>query len=138
MGGNSPTDHALQLAGTNLRANWSNDVLKDMTKLARTNLKIRLNSMNSIGPAGLSTPTGDTGATPAATPAAPSAAPTATPGSLYESYLKNNGQTTPPAPSAPAPDLRGLQPGHGRTFSSGPFAGQTWTVDAAGNAARVK
>lgn len=45
MGGNSPTDHALQLAGKNLSADWSAQTLKDMTKLARTNLKIRNNSI---------------------------------------------------------------------------------------------
>lgn len=50
MGGNTPTDHSLQLAGRNLSADWSAQTLKDMTKLARTNLKIRLNSMQTIGP----------------------------------------------------------------------------------------
>lgn len=45
MGGNSPTDHALKLAGKNLSADWSAQTLKDMTKLARTNLKIRNNSI---------------------------------------------------------------------------------------------
>jgi hypothetical protein len=45
MGGNSPTDHALGLAEKNLKADWSEDVLKDMTKLARTNLQIRKNSI---------------------------------------------------------------------------------------------
>lgn len=50
MGGNSPTDHALSLAGKNLSADWSNDTLRDMTKLARTNLRIRLNSMQNLGP----------------------------------------------------------------------------------------
>jgi hypothetical protein len=142
MGGNSPTDHALQLAGTNLRANWSNDVLKDMTKLARTNLKIRLNSMNSIGPAGLSTPAAGNDVTPAAT-AAPSSPTLNASDAAYQAYLKSKGQSAPAArsiPSAgtPAPDLTGLQPGHGRTFRSGPFAGQTWTLDASGNPVQVK
>lgn len=36
------------------------------------------------------------------------------------------------------PDLSGLAPGHGRTFSSGPYQGQTWTVDASGTPSRVK
>lgn len=67
MGGNSPTDHALQLAEKNLRADWSERVLRDMTKLARTNLTIRRNSMEHVGPAGLSS------ATPQATPTTPSA-----------------------------------------------------------------
>ncbi len=54
MGGNSPTDHSLQLAAKNLNANWSNDVLQEMTKLARTNLQIRKNSMENVGVAGAS------------------------------------------------------------------------------------
>lgn len=45
MGGNSPTDHALGLASKNLSADWSKDTLKAMTNLARTNLKIRMNSI---------------------------------------------------------------------------------------------
>lgn len=40
--------------------------------------------------------------------------------------------------AAPGPDLSGLAPGHGRTFSSGPLTGQTWTVDASGKPQRVK
>jgi hypothetical protein len=67
MGGNSPTDHALSLAGKNLSAEWSEKVLRDMTKLARTNLRIRLNSMNSIGAAGVTSPA----AAPTATTTAP-------------------------------------------------------------------
>jgi hypothetical protein len=35
------------------------------------------------------------------------------------------------------PDLSGLQPGHGRTFNSGPFKGQTWTVGADGTPSKV-
>jgi hypothetical protein len=49
MGGNSPTDHALGLASKNLNAAWSNDVLKSMTKLARTNLEIRRNAIANVG-----------------------------------------------------------------------------------------
>lgn len=45
MGGNSPTDHALGLAEKNLRADWSASTLQAMTKLARTNLRIRNNSI---------------------------------------------------------------------------------------------
>lgn len=55
MGGNSPTDHALELAGKNLRADWSDKVLRDMTKLARTNLQIRKNSVENVGVAGART-----------------------------------------------------------------------------------
>ena len=45
-----------------------------------------------------------------------------------------------PAPRATttAPDLSGLKAGTGRRFTEGPFAGQTWTVDAAGTPQRVK
>jgi len=49
MGGNSPTDHALQLAAKNLSADWSEKVLKDMTALARTNLQIRQNAIKNTG-----------------------------------------------------------------------------------------
>ncbi len=45
MGGNSPTDYALQLAGKNLSADWSKKTLMDMTNLARKNLQIRRNSI---------------------------------------------------------------------------------------------
>ncbi len=64
MGGNSPTDHALQLAGKNLSADWNKDQLLSAIQLARKNLQIRSNSMTSVGAAGLSTP-------PAQTPTAP-------------------------------------------------------------------
>ena len=48
-----------------------------------------------------------------------------------------------PAPSASpattsAPNLGGLMPGHSRTFSSGPFAGQTWTLGSGGEPVKVK
>lgn len=75
MGGNSPTDHALTLAAKNLSADWSEATLKAMTKLARTNLQIRQNSMRNVGVAGASA--GNPYA-PAAAPAAPAARPTAT------------------------------------------------------------
>ena len=54
MGGNSPTDKALVLAEKNLKGNWSESVLLDMTKLARANLKFRMNSMTNLGAAGMS------------------------------------------------------------------------------------
>jgi len=50
MGGNSPTDHALKLAQQNLSGDWSEKQLRDATALARTNLRIRLNSMSAIKP----------------------------------------------------------------------------------------
>lgn len=41
--------------------------------------------------------------------------------------------------SAPTQDsMKGLQPGHGRKFTAGPFAGQTWGVDDAGRPYRVQ
>ena len=53
MGGNSPTDHALQLAGKNLSADWTKAQLLSAVKLARENLRIRANSMTSLGAAGM-------------------------------------------------------------------------------------
>jgi len=49
MGGNSPTDHALQLAQRNLSADWSYNQLRSATDLARKNLRIRLNSIAQSG-----------------------------------------------------------------------------------------
>lgn len=49
MGGNSPTDHALGLAQKNLSSDWSPSQLRAATTLARTNLRIRLNSLSSAG-----------------------------------------------------------------------------------------
>lgn len=49
MGGNSPTDHALALARKNLSADWSLDQLQRLTDLARTNLRIRINSIGTSG-----------------------------------------------------------------------------------------
>lgn len=69
MGGNSPTDHALGLAAKNLSADWSKDTLKAMTKLARTNLQIRSNSISNSGVTGASA--GNPYAAPAAQHAAP-------------------------------------------------------------------
>lgn len=40
--------------------------------------------------------------------------------------------------TANGPDLTGLTQGHGRTFNSGPYAGQTWTIGADGKPAQVK
>jgi hypothetical protein len=42
-----------------------------------------------------------------------------------------------PASAAAAPDLTGVQPGHGRTFNSGPYGGQTWTTGPDGRPKRV-
>lgn len=54
MGGNSPTDHALELAGKSLSGDWSEKVLHDMVTLARGNVKIRSNSIRNTGVAGAS------------------------------------------------------------------------------------
>lgn len=45
MGGNSPTDHALSLAAKSLSSDWDQRVLHDMVELARTNVRIRRNSI---------------------------------------------------------------------------------------------
>ena len=54
MGGNSPTDHALQLAGKNLSEDWDEKVLLDAVDRARKNVQIRRNSINNTGVAGAS------------------------------------------------------------------------------------
>jgi hypothetical protein len=54
----------------------------------------------------------------------------------YESIYSN--MYPPPArvqyalPSTATPDLAGMQMGQTRTFTDGPFAGQTWGVDGSG------
>lgn len=66
--------------------------------------------------------------------------------SAVQNFLSSRGAAVPGGTGAGSagsagggmPDLSGLQPGHGRTFSSGPFSGQTWTIDAQGNPSRVK
>ncbi len=47
MGGNSPTDYALQLAEKNLSADWTKAQLLSAIDLARTNLKIRQNAIKN-------------------------------------------------------------------------------------------
>lgn len=54
MGGNSPTDHALELASKSLSANWDSDVLHDMVEMAKKNVTIRQNSIHNVGVAGAS------------------------------------------------------------------------------------
>jgi hypothetical protein len=54
MGGNSPTDHALDLASKSLSGDWSEAVLHDMVALARKNVIIRQNSIRNAGVAGAS------------------------------------------------------------------------------------
>jgi hypothetical protein len=83
MGGNSPTDHALQLAAKNLNASWAKGQLDAGIDLARKNLTIRLNSIRSTTPWGYSetNPYGREAGGVAA-PQAPAAAPT-TPSRVY-------------------------------------------------------
>lgn len=54
MGGNSPTDQALSLAGKSLSGDWSQKTLTDMVALARKNVTIRQNSIKHTGVAGAS------------------------------------------------------------------------------------
>lgn len=54
MGGNSPTDHALDLAKKSLSGDWSEKVLHDMVTLAKGNVAIRRNSIANTGVAGAS------------------------------------------------------------------------------------
>jgi len=57
MGGNSPTDHALGLAGKNLSSDWNRQTFEEGLKQIHANIKIRQNSITHGAPAGLS---GDT------------------------------------------------------------------------------
>lgn len=52
MGGNSPTEKALELAGKQLSSDWSEDTLRNAIQLARVNLAYRRNSL-LLGPAGI-------------------------------------------------------------------------------------
>ncbi|HEX7767995.1 MAG TPA: hypothetical protein VF443_14885, partial [Nitrospira sp.] len=54
MGGNSPTDEALNLAKKALDANWDEKVLHDMVGLARQNVQTRKNSIRNTGVQGAS------------------------------------------------------------------------------------
>lgn len=54
MGGNSPTDHSLGLAGKNLSSDWNRETFEEALKQAHANLKIRQNSITHAAPAGLS------------------------------------------------------------------------------------
>jgi hypothetical protein len=54
MGGNSPTDHALELAGKNLSADWNRETFEEGLKQVHANIKIRQNSITHAAPAGLS------------------------------------------------------------------------------------
>ena len=51
-GGNSTTDHMLELASKNLSADWDETVLHDMISQTRQNLQIRENSIKNVRSAG--------------------------------------------------------------------------------------
>lgn len=53
MGGNSPTDKALGLAGQVFDTSWSAQTLNDALDNLNTNLGYRLNAINSTGPTGV-------------------------------------------------------------------------------------
>lgn len=54
MGGNSPTDQSLKLAGQNLKTEWNQQTFTEALKQARLNLTIRKNSILHSQPAGVS------------------------------------------------------------------------------------
>lgn len=54
MGGNSPTDRGIGKAQDMLAGEWSENTLRDAVDLARANLGYRLNSIQQLGPAGVS------------------------------------------------------------------------------------
>jgi hypothetical protein len=75
MGGNSPTDHALELAGKSLKADWDETVLRDMVKLAKKNVQIRQNSIRNTGVQGASAGNPYGSQRPAVAAPAPASAP---------------------------------------------------------------
>ena len=54
MGGNSPTDQALKMGQSNLKAEWNDQTFQEGLKQTKLNLAIRKNSMTHGMPAGLS------------------------------------------------------------------------------------
>jgi hypothetical protein len=54
MGGNSPTEHALKLAHTNLQADWNPGQFEEAIKQVRKNVLFRKNALGSTVPAGAS------------------------------------------------------------------------------------
>jgi hypothetical protein len=67
MGGNSPTDHALKLAGENLKADWNDETFAKLLKLMKTQLGFRRQAMEGIRAAGTR---GENQYAPPATPGA--------------------------------------------------------------------
>lgn len=54
MGGNSPTDQSLHLAGKNLQTDWNKQTFEEALRQARLNLQIRSNSIKHSQPMGVS------------------------------------------------------------------------------------
>ncbi|MFZ2196861.1 MAG: hypothetical protein WAV13_03945 [Thermodesulfovibrionales bacterium] len=52
MGGNTPTDHALKLAGENLKADWNQETFTKLLGLLRTQLRFRKNAMDNVRASG--------------------------------------------------------------------------------------
>lgn len=96
MGGNSPTDHALQLAGKSLSGDWSEKVLHDMVKLARGNVTIRQNSIRHTGVQGASA------TNPYAPPAEPSAPASGAAGMIEAKDPQGNLHHAPAGTALPA------------------------------------
>jgi hypothetical protein len=99
MGGNSPTDHALELAGKNLNSSWSEKVLLDNIAQARQNVAIRRNSIKATGVAGASAnnPYAPTQPVPAAAATAPAAAPSPAGGGTVKMKAPNGATRDVPA-----------------------------------------
>lgn len=53
MGGNSPTDHALEVASSNLRADWSQQTFDDAVNQIRINAGFRRQALENVGAAGV-------------------------------------------------------------------------------------
>lgn len=56
MGGNSPTDHALQQASTLLKGEWDEKTFMEAVRVLRKDLQIRANSLSTAAPAGMAGP----------------------------------------------------------------------------------
>jgi len=74
-GGNSSTDESLRLAGENLKAEWSPQTFMAALEQAENNVRIRKNSMSSLGPVGVSQASPYLPKQPGAAPAAAAPGP---------------------------------------------------------------
>lgn len=59
-------------------------------------------------------------------------------GAAQKTYRDALQRASPQANPGGTPDLTGLQPGRQRRFTSGPYAGQVWTVDTQGRPQQVR